>query len=71
MRLIAIIVGLAVAAWGGVITYRVLFLEPSATIVITSTKVNEYPNALRLAVGILLLVIGASLAFFAARRKPM
>ena len=71
MRLVALILGLAVAAWGGVISYRALFLEPSATAVIDAGTgaVHEYPNMLRVGLGLVLLVGGACMAFFAARRK--
>ena len=73
MRIVGLIFGLAVAALGGVIAYRALFLEPGATAVInTSTgAVHEYPNLLRSIGGLIMLVIGACTAFFAARRKPM
>lgn len=73
MRIVALILGLAVAAWGGVIAYRAFFLEPSATAVInTSTgAVREFPNMLRASLGLIMLVGGACIAFFAARRKPM
>jgi hypothetical protein len=73
LRIIALILGLAVAAWGGVIAYRALFLEPAATAVINTTTgaVHEYPNMVRAALGLLLLICGASIAFLAARRKPM
>ena len=73
MRFVALIIGMAVAAWGGVIAYRAFFLEPDATVVIdaTSGAVSEYPHLLRASLGILMLVGGACVAFFAARRKPM
>ncbi len=71
MRLVGIIIGLVVAAAGGVIAYRALFLEPATGVVITDESVREIPNTLRLASGIILLIIGAGLAFFAARRKSM
>ena len=70
-RLVALIIGLAIAAWGGVIAYRAFFLEPSTTVVITGESVREYPDMLRAGLGLVMLVGGASLAFFAARRKPM
>jgi hypothetical protein len=69
MRIIAFIVGVAIAATGGVIAYRALFLEPSAAVVITKTDVREVPNTLRVASGLVMLAIGAGLAFLAARRK--
>ena len=73
MRIVALILGLAVAAWGGVLLYRALFLEPSMTAVVnTSTgAIYEYPNMLRVTLGLIMLVGGACVAFFAARRKPM
>jgi hypothetical protein len=73
MRLVASILGLAVAAWGGVLAYRAFFLEPGATTVVnTSTgAVHEYPNLPSVILGLLMLVGGACIAFFAARRKPM
>lgn len=61
--------GIVVAAIGGVIAYRAWFLEPSAAVVITETEVREIPNTLRVAGGLALLIIGAAVAFFAARRK--
>ncbi|HYG80976.1 MAG TPA: hypothetical protein VD861_11340 [Pyrinomonadaceae bacterium] len=73
MRLVALILGMVVAAWGGVIAYRAFFLEPDAAVVINTASgaVSEYPNLLRASLGILMLAGGACAAFFAARRKPM
>ena len=68
MKIIVFIVGVLIAAMGGVIAYRALFLEPSAAVVITSTEVRELPNTLRVVGGIAMLIIGAGLAFFALRR---
>jgi hypothetical protein len=70
MRLIALIVGLVMAALGGVIAYRALFLDPPTSLLITETNVRELPNTLRVVGGIILLLAGACLSFFAARRKP-
>ncbi|HEY6186644.1 MAG TPA: hypothetical protein VIW80_03120 [Pyrinomonadaceae bacterium] len=70
-RVIAFIIGLAVATAGGVIAYRALFLEPSAAVVVTNGDVRELPNTARATGGIIMLVGGMALAFFAARRKPM
>jgi hypothetical protein len=70
-KVIAFIIGLAVAAGGGVIAYRALFLEPSTAIVVTDTDVRELPNTVRATGGIIMLVGGMALAFYAARRKPM
>ncbi|MCM3905409.1 MAG: hypothetical protein ND866_27250 [Pyrinomonadaceae bacterium] len=69
MRVIGIILGIVVAAIGGVIVYRALFLEPSAAVVITETEVRELPNTARVVGGMTLVVIGAGLAFLAARRR--
>lgn len=69
MRIIGAIIGIIVAAWGGVIVYRALYLEPAATVVITDTDVSRLPNTFRLASGIALLVIGALAAFLALRRR--
>jgi hypothetical protein len=69
LRVIAIIVGIALAAIGGVIVYRALYLEPSSAVVVSSSGVRELPNTLRVAGGMGLLVIGAVLAFFSARRR--
>ena len=69
MRILALILGLLLAAAGGVIAYRALFIEPSAGLVVTNTNIREVPNTLRVTGGIALLVIGAGLAFFSARRR--
>jgi hypothetical protein len=71
MRIVGIIIGLLVAAAGGVLAYRAFFIEPSAGVVITDTDVREVPNTLRVASGVILLVLGAALAFYSARRKPL
>jgi hypothetical protein len=71
VRIIALIIGLVIAVAGGVIAYRALFLEPTVAIVVTERDVHELPNTLRVASGLVMLVAGACLAFFAARRKPM
>ncbi|HEX8140662.1 MAG TPA: hypothetical protein VF544_24050 [Pyrinomonadaceae bacterium] len=70
-RVVGFIVGVAVAAAGGVIAYRALFLEPSATVVVTDSEIRELPNTTRLLWGLLMLVAGMALAFYAARRKPL
>ena len=71
MRVVAFILGIAIAAVGGVIAYRALLLEPTAALVITNTEIRELPNTLRVIGGIALLVIGASLAFLAGRRRSL
>ncbi len=70
MRYIVIIAGIVLAAIGGVIAYRALFLEPTAAVVITSSgEVRDLPNYARIIGGSLLLVLGAAMAFVAATRK--
>ena len=69
MRIAVIILGVAVAAAGGVIAYRALFVEPHAAVVITDTSVRELPNMARVAVGLVLLAVGVGVALFAALRR--
>lgn len=69
MRPILVICGIVVAAVGGVIAYRALFLEPSAAIVVTNTEIRELPNYTRVVGGIVLLIAGFAIAFFTAARK--
>lgn len=71
MRIIGLIIGILIAAVGGVIAYRALFLEPSTAVLVTNTDIREVPNTLRVTVGIIMLIAGMALAFFAARRKPL
>ncbi|HKS27849.1 MAG TPA: hypothetical protein VJS44_08525 [Pyrinomonadaceae bacterium] len=68
MRLVALIFGILLAAAGGVIAYRALFIEPSAAVVITSTDVREVQNWWKAALGIVMLLVGAGLAILSARR---
>ena len=69
LRTIAIIFGIVIAAVGGVVAYRAYFLEPSAAIVITNTDVRELPDTFRVVGGIVLLIVGAAIAYTAALRK--
>ncbi len=73
LRICTLVLGLAVAAWGGVIAYRAFFVEPSATAVLDTDTgaVREYPDLLRGTAGLIMLAGGACTAFFASRRKPM
>ena len=68
LRLILFIVGIVMAAIGGVIAYRALFLEPSSTMIVTSNEVRELPNTFRVAGGIAVLIFGACIAFIAGRK---
>jgi len=69
LRAIAIILGIVLAAIGGVIAYRAYFLEPAAAVIISDRGVRELPDTYRTIEGIALLIVGAVMAFFAARRK--
>lgn len=69
LRAIAIILGIVLAAVGGVIAYRAYFLEPAAAVIISERGVRELPDTYRTIEGILLLILGAAMAFFAARRR--
>jgi hypothetical protein len=69
LRAIAIILGIVLAAIGGVIAYRAYFIEPAAAVIISERGVRELPDTYRTIEGILLLIVGATMAFFAARRK--
>jgi hypothetical protein len=69
MKPILVTFGIVVAAIGGVIAYRTLFLEPSAAIVITNNEIRELPNYTRVVGGMVLLIAGAAIAFFTAIRK--
>ena len=69
LRPILVIFGVVIAAVGGVIAYRAYYLEPRAAIVITNTDVRELPDYFRVITGIVLLIVGAALAYTAALRK--
>ncbi|MCA1592984.1 MAG: hypothetical protein LC754_10110 [Acidobacteria bacterium] len=70
MRIIFTLIGVVLAAVGGTIAYRAAFLDPHAAVVITETNVREVPNMARIVGGLVLLIIGAAVAFFSARRRP-
>ena len=70
LRIIFMILGIVLGAVGGVIAYRAYFLEPTAAIVISNEDVRELPNTFRIVGGLLLLLVGAGLAFTAGVRKP-
>ena len=69
-RIIFMILGIVLGAVGGVIAYRAYFLEPTAAIVISNEGVRELPNTFKIVGGLLLLIVGAGLAFTAGVRKP-
>ncbi len=68
MRIVAIIIGVVLAALGGVIAYRAAFLEPNAAVVVTDRDVREVPDMLRLVGGISQHLAGTATAFCAAHR---
>ena len=70
LRLVAIILGIVLAAVGGVIAYRAFFLEPTAAVVISSEGVRELPDTFRVVGGIALLIVGSAIAFTAGLRRP-
>ena len=69
MRAALFFIGIALAAAGGVILYRALFVEPTEVIVVTGSDVREMPDMLRIAGGAALLIGGAGIAFFGARGR--
>jgi hypothetical protein len=68
-RATIILVGLALATAGGVVAYRAAFVEPSTAIVISEEGIDEQPNMPRIVGGLACLLLGAGLAFYAARRR--
>lgn len=69
LRAFAIILGIVLAAVGGVIAYRAFFLDPSAAVVVSERGVRELPDMFRVVAGIVLLLVGTAIAFVAARSK--
>jgi hypothetical protein len=70
MRIVATIFGIVLAAVGGVIAYRAFFLDPSTAVIISSEGVRELPDTFRVIEGIVLLIVGAAIAFTAALKTP-
>lgn len=69
MKALLLIVGIMVATAGGVITYRALYVEPKAAVVISDSGIRQIPDQARVVGGALLFVGGSALALFAATRK--
>lgn len=69
LRALAIILGIVLAAVGGVIAYRAAFIDPSAAIVISNEGVRRLPNTFNLVGGLVLLILGAVMAFFSAVKR--
>jgi len=68
-RAILVIFGIVLAAVGGVIAYRAFFLEPSAAVIISEKGVRELPDTMKVVGGVALLIVGAAVAFIAARKS--
>jgi hypothetical protein len=68
VKSILLIVGIALAVAGGVITYRALYVEPRSAVIITDTEVRQLPNQARVVGGALLLVTGTAIALYSATR---
>ncbi len=66
IRAVVTVLGIVLAAIGGVIAYRAFFLEPTAAVIISEKGVRELPDTARVVGGVVLLIGGAALAFFAA-----
>ena len=69
LKALLLIIGILLATFGGVITYRALYVEPKSAVVITDTAIRQLPNYTRVVSGALLFVGGTALALFAALRK--
>ena len=69
LRPILVIFGIVISAVGGAIAYRAYFIEPRAAILISESGVRELPDYFRVIGGIVLLILGAGIAFTAAVRK--
>jgi hypothetical protein len=69
LRAIAVVFGIVLAAVGGVIAYRAFFVDPTAAVVISNEGVRELPDTFKIVEGLVLLVVGAVIAFIAALRK--
>jgi hypothetical protein len=66
LKTIVVVFGIVLAAVGGVIAYRAFFIEPSTAIVISHEGVRELPDTFRVIEGLVLLIVGAAIAFTAA-----
>jgi hypothetical protein len=71
VRIILIIFGIVIAALGGVVAYRAYFLAPPEAIVISESGVREVPDYFRVVAGLILLVVGAAIAFTVGTRKEI
>ena len=69
VRVLLVIFGIVIAAVGGVISYRAYFLAPPEAIVITDSEIREVPDYFRVVSGLILLLVGAAIAYTSAVRK--
>ena len=69
VRILLIIFGIVIAAVGGVVSYRAYFLAPPEAIVITDSGVREVPDYFRVVSGLILLIVGAAIAYTAGIRR--
>jgi uncharacterized membrane protein len=69
VRAVLIILGIILGAVGGSLAYRAAFIAPPAAVVITTSSAHEVQNVWQIAGGLVLLVIGILIAFYAARRR--
>jgi hypothetical protein len=69
LRVIVTVSGVVLAAFGGVVAYRALFIDPASTVLISNEGVRQLPDTFRVVGGIALLVVGGALALTAALRK--
>ena len=68
-RVLLIIFGVVIAAVGGVVAYRAYFLAPPEAIVISESGIREVPDYFRVISGVILLIVGAAIAFTVATRR--
>lgn len=68
VRVVLIIFGIVIAAVGGVVSYRAYFLAPPEAIVISDSGIREVPDYFRVVSGLILLVVGAAIAYTTATR---
>jgi hypothetical protein len=69
VRVLLIILGIVIAAVGGVVSYRAYYLAPPEAIVISESGIREVPDYFRVVSGLILLVVGAAIAFTAGTRR--
>ena len=68
-RAAIVVVGIALAASGGVVAYRAAFVEPRTAVLISEEGVREVPNTPRIVGGLALFLLGVALPVYVARRR--